>query len=182
MKTIFLIFSILFALPAHVQAAGLYKWVDKNGKVHYGDHPAEDAVKPEHKKFSSNITTSDEDLPYSVRKAKAEFPVTLYVASNCGEECNQARAILNKRGIPFAEKNLESAADITAFKTNYGGTGTPSLTVGKKLISGFEAGQWTSELDRAGYPKIAPYGIRPAKPAEVKPAEVKSEAPAEASK
>ena len=32
------------------------------------------------------------------------------------------------------------------------------LTVGKTLLSGFEAGQWNSELDIAGYPKTAPYG------------------------
>jgi glutaredoxin len=169
MKTIWLAFCFLIAASGNVHGAGLYKWVDKNGKVHYGDQPAEDAIKPEHKKFSSDVTTSDDDLSYSTRKAKSEFPVTLYVAANCGDLCNQARSMLNKRGIPFAEKNLQTNEDITTFKTKYGGNSTPSLTVGKTLLSGFEATQWNSELDTAGYPKIAPYGVRPKKPAEVKP-------------
>ena len=182
MKSVMLAFCFLIAVSGYVQAAGLYKWVDKNGKVHYGEYPAEDAVKPEHKKFSSNVTTSDDDLSYSVRKAKADFPVTLYVASNCGDACNQARAMLSKRGIPFAEKNLVTAEDITAFKTKYGGNSTPSLTVGKKLLSGFETSLWDSELDSAGYPKFAPYGIKPAKPAAEKPPEAKPDTPAEAGK
>lgn len=169
MKTVWLASCLLLIVSSYTQAAGLYKWVDKNGKVHYGDQPAEDAVKPEHKKFSSNVTTSDDDLSYSVRKAKADFPVTLYVAANCGEGCILARALLNKRGIPFAEKNLETAEEINAFKTKYGGNSTPSLTIGKNLLSGFEASQWNSELDSAGYPKIAPYGVKPAKPAAAKP-------------
>lgn len=177
MRTAWVVFCFVLAVSGSVQAAGLYKWVDKNGKIHYGDHPAEDAVKPEHKKFSSDVTTSDDDLSYSVRKAKADFPVTLYVAANCGELCVQARAMLNKRGIPFAEKNLATDEDINAFKTKYGGNSTPSLTVGKTLLGGFEATQWNSELDAAGYPKIAPYGVRPKKPAEVKP-----ETPTEAAK
>jgi len=169
MKTIWLAFCFLIAASGYVHGAGLYKWIDKNGKVHYGDQPAEDAVNPEQKNFSSNVTASDDDLPYSVRKAKSDFPVTLYVASNCGDLCIQARAMLNKRGIPFAEKNLVTKEDYSAFKAKYGGSSTPSLTVGKTLLSGFEVGAWNNELDIAGYPKTAPFGVRPAKPAEEKP-------------
>ncbi len=169
MKTIWLAFCFLIAVSGYAYGAGLYKWVDKNGKVHYGDQPAEDAIKPEQKKFSSSVTTSDDDLPYSLRKAKSDFPVTLYVAPNCGDLCVQARAMLNKRGIPFAEKNLVTNEDITAFKTKYGGSSTPSLTVGKTLLSGFDVGPWNNELDIAGYPKSAPYGLQPVKPVEAKP-------------
>jgi hypothetical protein len=37
------------------------------------------------------------------------------------------------------------------------------------MLIGFEAGQWNSELDIAGYPKTAPYGSRPVPPAAGKP-------------
>ena len=169
MKIQLMMLYVTLALSINVQAESLYKWVDKNGKVHYGDQPAEDAIKPIQKKFSSTSAVSDDDLPYSVRKAKADFPVTFYVAPNCGELCIQARTMLNKRGIPFTEKNLETAEDIAAFKAKTGGNSTPSLTVGKTLLSGYEAGQWNNELDIAGYPKSAPYGIRPVQPEAPKP-------------
>ena len=169
MRMFWIIISVLFVASGYSQAAGLYKWVDKTGKVHYGDQPAEDAIKPEQKNFSASVSTNDDDLPYSLRKAKSEFPVTLYVASNCGDLCVQARAMLNKRGIPFSEKSLSTTEDISAFKSKYGGNSTPALTIGKTFLSEYEAGQWNSELDSAGYPKTAPYGLRQAKPAEVKP-------------
>ena len=95
------------AAAGSAQADSLYRWVDKDGKVHYGDRPAEDAVKAEQKRFAGpSAAAGDDDLPYSVRKAKQDFPVTLYVSQNCGDLCVQARSLLNKRGIPFAEKNL----------------------------------------------------------------------------
>jgi len=36
------------------------------------------------------------------------------------------------------------------------------LVVGSDKLDGFEAGQWQSALDRAGYPKTAPPGHKPA--------------------
>ncbi|MDO8292170.1 MAG: hypothetical protein Q7T29_04830, partial [Gallionella sp.] len=48
-----------------------------------------------------------EDLPYETRRAQQNFPVTLYVAENCTEYCDQARELLIKRGIPFSENCCE---------------------------------------------------------------------------
>ncbi len=36
------------------------------------------------------------------------------------------------------------------------------LVVGSDKIDGFETGQWQAALDRAGYPKSAPPGRKPA--------------------
>jgi len=175
MKNIFISICVLLVVSSYAHAETLYRWVDKEGKVHYGDKPAEDAIKTEQRKFSAPTSFGDDDLSYTVRKAKQDFPVTLYVAANCGDICAQARAFLNKRGIPFAEKILATKKEIDAFKATTGGNGIPALTVGKSLLSGFEAGKWNDELDIAGYPKFAPYGSRP-----VPPAVLKSEPPAEA--
>jgi glutaredoxin len=166
MKTLFLMLCIIIAASANAES--LYRWVDKDGKVHYGDRPAEDAVKAEQKRFSA--TGGDVDLPYNVRKARQDFPVTLYVSQKCGDYCVQARTFLNKRGIPFSEKNLSTQEDLDAFKTQFGGNSVPSLTVGKTLLSGYEAGQWNNELDIAGYPNTPFYGFRPAASASVAPA------------
>lgn len=169
MKNIFISICLIAVVTSYAQAESLYRWVDTDGKVHYGDRPAEDAVGAQQKKFSAPAAAGDDELSYSMRKAKQDFPVTLYVASDCGDLCIQARSFLNKRGIPYAEKNLAAKADIESFRTKTGGNTIPALTVGKSLLSGFEAGLWNAELDIAGYPKTAPYRplSPPAKPAEI---------------
>lgn len=166
MKIGLIALGLFLILLNTAQAGSLYRWTDKDGKVHYGDRPAEDALAAEQKKFSD--TAGEVDLPYGVRKARQDFPVTLYVSSNCGEYCVHARALLNRRGVPFVEKNIATKEDVASLKQITGGDSTPALTVGRTPIIGFEAGQWNRELDIAGYPQSAPYGVRPAKAAPVK--------------
>ena len=119
MKNIFISICLLAIMTSHAQAESLYRWVDKDGKVHYGDRPAEDAVGAQQKKFGAPVSAGDDDLPYSVRKAKQDFPVTLYVSANCGDLCVQARSFLNKRGVPFTEKNIVVMNNPVAIKKNY---------------------------------------------------------------
>ncbi len=170
MKFLFFIIGLLALTLNCAQADTLYRWIDKDGKVYYGDRPADDAVKAEQKRFAAPSSAGDDDLSYGIRKAKQDFPVTLYVTPSCGEYCVRARALLNKRGIPFVEKNLVTQEEVDAFKKLTGGDRAPTLMVGKTPLNGFEEGQWNSELDIAGYPKIAPYGTKPVQPAAVVPA------------
>ena len=81
------------------------------------------------------------------------FPVTLYTFPDCGSACQQARELLNKRGIPFTEKSLTKKEDMDAFRKDSGDSIVPSATIGKTWVKGFLADQWTKELDFAGYPK-----------------------------
>jgi len=89
-------------VPLGVQAGELFRWVDKAGKVHYGDTQPADVVDVERKKLSSS-TSQNEDLPYETLRAQQNFPVTLYVTNGCGAPCNQARTLLNKRGVRSAK-------------------------------------------------------------------------------
>ena len=143
-------------MPTGIHAGELYRWVDKSGKVHYGDAPATEAVGVERKKLSPD-TPDGEDLPYETRRAQQNFPVVLYTASNCGEPCQQARDFLSKRGIPFAEKTLRTKEEIDDFKQKSDIDHSPTLAVGKTYLEGFQSAQWGSELDIAGYPQTAPY-------------------------
>lgn len=157
MKRIVLLLGCLTWMPA--QAADLYRWVDERGKVHYGDMPPPDASRVEARKLSDSVTPN-EDLPYETRRAQQNFPVTLYVADNCTEYCDQARKLLNQRGIPFSEKKLVTQEDFDSFRALSGSDSAPTLAVGRTFLKGFLAEQWHKELDIAGYPKTAPY--RPA--------------------
>ena len=166
MKPNFVFTGILLAVLGSAQA-DTFRWVDKSGTVHYGDVPTEEAAQIEQKKFNISPTEEDADLPYATRLAHHNFPVTLYAFSSCGDPCQQARNFLHKRGIPFTEKSLGSKEELEAFKLKSGSDTFPTLSVGKTWLKNFEAGQWNSELDIAGYPKTAPYHSpqAPVKPA-----------------
>ena len=155
----------LFVLAiGNVQAEGWYRWLDSSGKVHYGDTPAADTVKVEQRKVNVVPAEGSADLPYETRRARENFPVTMYVSDNCGITCQQARDFLNKRGIPFTEVSLQTKEEFDAFIQLSGSDSAPTLAVGKIWLKGFRVEEWNSELDVAGYPKTLPY--RPPSPAQ----------------
>ena len=159
-----ILFATLLAVAASSTFAGdLYRWVDEQGKVHYGDVPALEVLQPENKKFKDS-TLPDADLPYETRRAKEAFPITLYVADNCKGPCQRARDLLNSRGIPFTQKNLVTQEDIDAFRKLTNADSVPLLAVGNNLFKKFQADEWNNGLDIAGYPKTAHYGFRPIGP------------------
>ena len=97
-----------------------------------------------------------EAVSYGVSIAMKNNPVTLY-ANSCGEACTNARALLAKRGIPFADKNPEAdAAAAAALKALAGALAVPTLTVGANSIQGFDEEGWNSALSAAGYPRFNP--------------------------
>lgn len=176
MKRIVLLLGCLAMMSsAGTQAGDLYRWTDAKGKVHYGDVIPVGATQIEIRKFPDAAAPAG-DLPYETHRAQQNFPVILYVADNCVEYCNQARNLLNKRGIPFSEKMLQTQEDIDAFGALSGFGSVPTLGVGKSFLKGFLAEQWHSELDIAGYPKIAPY--RPTSIPHAPPATSEAESPA----
>ena len=162
MKKVFLLMSML--MLTNVQAGELYRSVDKEGKVHYGDRPLEGTEDVAELKFGKE-PTPNESLPYETQRAMQTFPVTLYAFPDCGPACQKARDFLNKRGIPFTEKSLTKQEDIDAFRKESGDSQLPAATVGKTWLKGFLAEQWNGELDFAGYPKsVLTYRPRPATP------------------
>jgi len=150
------------ALAWTAGAAEMYRWVDKDGKVHYTDSPPPPtARRVEEKRLGGNSSVTGGDLPYATQLAAKNFPVTLYV-SDCGEPCTQARQHLAKRGIPYTPKNpTASQTDAEALTKLVGNPQVPVLVVGKTPpLKGYEAGSWDAALDAAGYPKSKPYGYK----------------------
>ena len=150
MRAIFLLLGMTIMMNAG--AAELYRSIDKDGKVHYSDTPLADSEDVERLKVG-NEPVPDESLPYETRRARENFPVTLYTFPACGSACQMARDFLVKRGIPFAEKSLSKQEDIDAFRSASGDSKLPSATIGKNWLKGFQPDQWNNELDFAGYPK-----------------------------
>ena len=135
-----------------LHAAPLYRWVDADGKVHYTDNPTpQEAKAAEQKKFITGAPSVA--LPYGLQQAVKSFPVTLY-AADCGEACDAARKLLERRGIPHTEKNARDDTVQEELKKLTGGdVAVPVLKVGNSVSKGFLESAWNNALDSANYPK-----------------------------
>lgn len=143
---------LLAVVAAGALAQEAYRWVGKDGKVHYSDEPPPpDAQKIEQKHLEGSVVGS-EKLPYETRQAVANFPVTLYVSAECASACGMARQFLAARGIPYAEKKVASPGDVAAMKEATQSDITPTLSVGRMVSKGFQEDAWGNLLDTAGYP------------------------------
>ena len=99
---------------------------------------------------------------YELSRLKSEYPVTLYSTSNCGEACDAARDVLNRRGVPFREIKVSTLEVQDELKRVAGAVQVPTVAVGRETHRGFEDGAVNALLDRAGYPRtgILPAGTR----------------------
>lgn len=140
------------ALPAGKK---LYKWVDGNGNVFYHDQPPPEGskYKVEERLLKGEKTpakkSADED-------DKPRPPVVMYVIPKC-TSCDMARAYLQRRKVPFAEKNVEgNRLLIEELKKKAGSLSVPTILVGDKVMQGFLESLLAGELDTAGYPPEPP--------------------------
>ena len=175
--------TLLMSVAASCIGAEMYRWVDEKGTVNYTPYPPPANIrKVESKKLGDNAASGGAaaatDAPYSVQLAAKNFPVTLWSAPSCGEPCKTARAHLDKRGIPYAEKDASNPGSPQAFeefkKMTGGNPQVPFLIVGKlKNLQGYLASEWDATLDAAGYPASGPNGKPAAKPTAQAPAPAK---------
>ncbi|HNQ05014.1 MAG TPA: glutaredoxin family protein [Thiobacillaceae bacterium] len=136
-----------------VQAAEVYRWVDGSGRVHYTDQPPPATVKQVRTLSGKGNLVEVAKESYEARQAREKNPVTLY-AGNCGPLCDDARAFLNQRGIPFTHRDPGKEPEYAVEVRKLTGTlEVPVLRVGKTHQKGFEASSWGSLLDAAGYPR-----------------------------
>ncbi|MCB1901027.1 MAG: glutaredoxin family protein [Rhodocyclaceae bacterium] len=150
----FHVFLMLFCLSASVLAEGTtYHWKDERGIDHYSDRPPPQSIEnAEARRFAA--PSADRTLPYLIRKAAADFPVSMYVADTCGQPCADGRALLSARGVPFTEIRVASPEEVAALRARFDGNGiVPAIQIGRTSFSGFSAERWQQMLDEAGYPK-----------------------------
>lgn len=148
----YLLFLLTILISAGALATDFYRWIDKSGAVHYGDHPpSENVRKLEQIKLEANVI--DGQASYLISDAVSKNPVVLY-GGDCGPLCTNAKALLEKRGIPYTLKEPQKdKADAEALNTLTGALELPVIKIGKTTIKGYEPTQWNAILDEAGYPK-----------------------------
>jgi glutaredoxin len=135
---------------ASTPAWALYKVVGPDGKVTYTDRPPAD--KPAQALRTNGSVSSSANLPFELRQIAGKYPVTLYTSKDCAP-CDSGRQSLRQRGIPFAEKSVETDADLQALQRLENTQQLPVLRVGNQQVKGYSESEWQSYLDAAGYPK-----------------------------
>ncbi len=134
--------------------AQTYRWVDKDGRVHYTDTPpAPEATRNVEKISTQSGTVSDAPLAFGLQQAMKVNPVKLYTFSGCSAACSDAKSLLEKRGVPYTEVSVDSLDKREELKRVSGATNVPVLLVGKTVKQGFEASMYHAALDEGGYPK-----------------------------
>lgn len=174
--------AALLAAPAMAQ----YKVVGPDGRVTYTDRPpAQGQVSAVRRDGAVVPPTATAALPLELRQAVARFPVVLYTAPECGP-CDNARRMLQQRGIPLAERQVLQNEDMAAVERITGGKALPAITIGAQALNGYSESRWNDLLDLAGYPRqsklpkdyvaAAPSPVTP-RPAAPPPADAPAPAP-----
>ncbi len=155
--------ALLLCVASLASAQTTYRWVDPaTGSTIFSDQPPPPSIKRA-TKISGDEPGDGRQQSFAVRQAAEKFPVVMYTSADCLDTCQQARNLLNNRGVPFQEKVVQQGTpDMDELKQLAGGEGfVPYLLVGKQGYKGYESGAWSNLLDLAGYPKSAPYGAKP---------------------
>jgi glutaredoxin len=151
----FLVMVLAVAGLSAAQAASLYKWVDSQGRVSYHDKPPPEGTDY---RVEEKTLRSGENTTYQQAQPDKNIPVILYSAPKCAS-CDLVRIYLDKRKVPYTEKNVETDIKFQEeLKEKSGSVSVPTITVGEKVMKGYLESLLEGELDAAGYQKIGTTG------------------------
>jgi glutaredoxin len=133
------LFTLLLSTAA---VADLYKWVDDQGKIHYGDKPPKNIeLKKITGKVSSFESVTVEKFVYDpnnvTTRTKAK-PVIMYSTSWCGY-CKKAAKHFKKNKIRYTEFDIERSAKAAREYKKLKGRGVPVILIGNRRMNGFSA-------------------------------------------
>ena len=136
---------LLLALLSFEVSAEIYKWVDKDGTVHFEDRKPQGARYEEFKVRSiSGVQTyrvPARTIKHSAPKAMGKKNAVLYGTSWCGY-CTKARRYFQANNIPFEDYDIESSASAKSEYDALNGKGVPLILVGDNLMNGFSESQF----------------------------------------
>ena len=139
-----LLAGLILGLCWSQAAADVFKWVDENGQVHYGDRPGHGAAPP----APLQLDRANIAAPYTAPDVAAN-EVQLYSTRWCAI-CKRAKAFLDRRGVAYREFDIESdPAAYRVFK-RLGGRGVPLLVIGSRRLQGFDQSRLERALAAAG--------------------------------
>lgn len=127
---------VVLALLSAGTNAEIYRWTDENGKVHFSDQKP---WQTESEKVEVKVNTY-ESVSYDTSLFDTGKKVVMYSTSWCGY-CKQAKRYFERKGIAYAEYDIEKNARAKRQYDKMRAKGVPVILVGKQRMNGFsEAG------------------------------------------
>lgn len=142
---------VLLMLAMGAAGAQVYKWKDEKGVTHFSDTPPPASARQAAELKTYATGTAAPVLPAELQSIVRDHPVTLYTTAEC-DACNLGRAQLRKRGIPYSEKTVLTAADMEALQRAGSNGRLPLLVIGRARQVGYDQVTWDEALSAAGYP------------------------------
>jgi glutaredoxin len=168
--------GLLTLAATAVAQTQVYRYTDADGRIVYSDRPPPGSAKNvQPKRMGANYIETTQ-VPLGTQQAVERFPVTLYTY-DCGEVCQNAEALLNRRGVPFTTVDVTQGDNGAKLQSLTGEQRVPVLQVGDRVEKGYLESKWQAVLNEAGYPKTPPQrrASMPRAPTEVKAAEPSKE-------
>jgi glutaredoxin len=142
-----------FLLPglSSAQSGKLYKLVDEQGNVTFTD------IKPETEtavveELDTSLSAAGEETATNIDQIAEDAPITFYSATDCAA-CDMVRTHLKDSNLPFTEVAVGDDYDAQQqMKQAVGNLNVPTVTVGERSLTGFNASALDAILDVAGYP------------------------------
>lgn len=138
---IFLFIALLLASAG--VTAEIFKWVDDEGRIYYGDTP------PPEVQVQTLSDVSVSVLPTHLGTPVQAAEVIVYSTSHC-PYCDRAKKDLKQRGIAYDERDVERSAQYRKEWRELGGKGVPLIVVGRNLLKGYRAESLALALQQAG--------------------------------
>lgn len=153
-------FVLLCLLAPTVVNAGVYKWVDEDGRAHYSDRPASQmpservtiqAQPVVGEEPSMAVPSADRvESEFAGKKAKKPVDILMYATQSCGY-CRKARALFTERGVAWREVDIESSEQAKQEFKDRGGKGVPLIFINGRTIRGFNEEKLRLALGHYGY-------------------------------
>lgn len=125
---------------AQAAFAGIYKWTDAAGEVHFSDSPHAGANKVRLRGRINSYTHVTYGSPDEAKSGEQyggpPGEVIMYGATWCGY-CKQARRYFEANHIPFKEYYIDKDPQARRQYDKLGAHGVPVIFVGKRRMNGF---------------------------------------------
>jgi glutaredoxin len=143
--------AVVLAISASTgYAARVVQCVDGQGNVSFRDHCPPGMTAKEERQYGHR--TGEDRNKKDLQAIADASPITLYAVPDC-EVCDVARNFLEKRGLPYTEKNVQANTEVQEeLKEKAGQLAIPVIVVGERVVRGYDRLVLTEAITSAGYP------------------------------
>ena len=139
MKHLLLAVLVALCTPAYAE---IYKWVDADGRTHFGDKPPKNQTSEEIE-VTVNTYTS---VSYDMSVFDTLGTLVIYTRDEC-KYCNQAKDFMRSNGIAFDERNLDHSRTARIQYKRLKATGVPVFLKGTQRMNGYREERLVSFIE-----------------------------------